>query len=105
MPRKFKTANYTETLKLSITLGEALPASHLARFVVEVIAQLDLRAVYARHAPERLRRSRTHLGRHSARYDVSSNAFTPFSRLPEQHMVEIFRVVDGQIAVAVILPA
>ncbi len=51
MPRKFKTANYTETLKLSITLEEALPASHLARFVVDVIAQLDLSAVYARYAP------------------------------------------------------
>ncbi len=51
MPRKFKTANYAETLKLSITLDEALPASHLARFVVDVIAQLDLSAVYARYAP------------------------------------------------------
>ncbi len=51
MPRKFKTANYAETLKLSITLGEALPASHLARFVVDVISQLDLSAVYARYAP------------------------------------------------------
>ncbi len=51
MPRKFKTANYAETLKLSITLDEALPASHLARFVVDVIGQLDLSAVYARYAP------------------------------------------------------
>ncbi len=51
MPRKFKTANYAETLKLSITLDEALPASHLARFVVDVIGQLDLRVVYARYAP------------------------------------------------------
>jgi transposase len=51
MPRKFKTANYTETLKLAITLDEALPASHLARFVVDVIAQLDLSAVYGRYAP------------------------------------------------------
>jgi transposase len=51
MPRKFKTANYAETLKLSITLDEALPAGHLARFVVDVIAQLDLSGVYARYAP------------------------------------------------------
>lgn len=51
MPRKFKTANYAETLQLSITLDEALPAGHLARFVVDVIAQLDLNQVYARYAP------------------------------------------------------
>jgi len=51
MPRKFKTVNYAETLKLSITLDEALPASHLARFVVDVIGQLDLRALYARYGP------------------------------------------------------
>lgn len=44
-------ANYEETLKLSVTLGEALPPNHLARFVVDVIAQLDLSAVYARYAP------------------------------------------------------
>jgi len=51
MPRKFKTANYAETLKLSVTLGEALPPNHLARFVVDVIGQLDLSALYARYAP------------------------------------------------------
>jgi transposase len=51
MPRKFKSANYAETLKLSVTLDEALPPNHLARFVVDVITQLDLSAVYARYAP------------------------------------------------------
>ena len=51
MTRKFRTANYEETLKLSITLGEALPPNHLARFVVDLITQLDLSAVYARYAP------------------------------------------------------
>ncbi len=51
MTRKFRTANYDETLKLSVTLGEALPPNHLARFVVDVITQLDLSAVYARYAP------------------------------------------------------
>ena len=51
MPRKFKTANYAETLKLSITLDETLPASHLARFMVDVIGQLDRRAMYARYGP------------------------------------------------------
>jgi hypothetical protein len=37
MTRKFRTANYDEPLKLSVTLGEALPPNHLARFVVDVI--------------------------------------------------------------------
>jgi len=47
MSRKFKTANYEETLKQTITLGEALPPNHLARFVVDRVAQLDLSAIYA----------------------------------------------------------
>jgi len=51
MTRKFRTADYDETLKLSVTLGEALPSNHLARFVVDVISQLDLSAVYTRYAP------------------------------------------------------
>src|SRR3972149_5824798 len=51
MNRKFKTANYEETLNLSVTLREALPPNHLARFVVDVISQLDLKAIYARYAP------------------------------------------------------
>ncbi len=53
MTRKFKTANYEETLNLSVTLGEALPPNHLARFVVDVIGQLDLSALYARYASSR----------------------------------------------------
>ena len=51
MTRKFKSANYEESLNLSVTLGEALPPSHLARFVVDVINQLDLSAIYAGYAP------------------------------------------------------
>jgi transposase len=51
MSRKFRTANYEETLKQTIQLGEALPANHLARFVVDVISQLDLSEIYARYAP------------------------------------------------------
>jgi transposase len=51
MTRKFRTANYDETLNLSVTLGEALPPNHLARFVVDVISQLDLKAIYGRYAP------------------------------------------------------
>src|SRR3989304_7732570 len=51
MSRKFRTANYEETLKQTIQLGEALPANHLARFVVDLIVQLDLKQVYVRYAP------------------------------------------------------
>ena len=51
MTRKFKTADYNATLNLTIRLEEALPPNHLARFIVDVIAQLDLRQIYARYAP------------------------------------------------------
>jgi transposase len=51
MSRKFRTANYEETLKQTIQLGEALPPNHLARFVVDVVSQLDLSEIYARYAP------------------------------------------------------
>jgi len=51
MSRKFKTANYEKTLELKISLGEALPQTHLARFVVDIIAQLDLSSIYKQFAP------------------------------------------------------
>jgi transposase len=52
MSRKFRTANYEATLKQTISLEEALPPEHLARFVVDVITQLDLSKIYARYAPQ-----------------------------------------------------
>lgn len=48
MSRTFKTADDEATLDLTIRLGECLPPDHLARFVVDTIAQLDLTAIYAR---------------------------------------------------------
>ncbi len=51
MTRKFRTANYDEMLNLSVTLRDALPPNHLARFIVDVISQLDLGAIYGRYAP------------------------------------------------------
>ena len=51
MSRKFRTANYEETLNQTIRLAEALPPEHLARFVVDLIAQLDLSKIYAGYAP------------------------------------------------------
>jgi transposase len=34
-----------------VSLREALPANHLARFIVDLVAQLDLSQIYARYAP------------------------------------------------------
>jgi transposase len=51
MARKFKTPDYESTLNQTITIGEALPPNHLARFVVEIIAQLDLSSIYEQFAP------------------------------------------------------
>ena len=51
MSRKFRTANYEETLKQTIQLGDALPATHLARYGVDIIAQLKLSQIYDQYAP------------------------------------------------------
>ncbi|HLA87494.1 MAG TPA: hypothetical protein VJL10_05705 [Anaerolineales bacterium] len=40
MTRKFKTPDYEATLNAPISLREAFPAQHLARFVVDIVAQL-----------------------------------------------------------------
>jgi transposase len=50
MSRKFKTADYDATLDVTVRLGDCLPPDHLARFVVDTIAQLDLATIYARYA-------------------------------------------------------
>lgn len=52
MSRRFRTADYEGTLKQTIRLEEALPSNHLARFVVDVIKQLDLQPIYDRYAPQ-----------------------------------------------------
>lgn len=52
MSRKFKTPDYDATLKATVSLDEALSANHLARFVVDLVAQLDVSRVYARYAPQ-----------------------------------------------------
>lgn len=49
MSRLFKTANYEEVLDTSVRLGDCLPPDHLARFVVDIVAQLDLKPLYARY--------------------------------------------------------
>src|SRR5512133_3956215 len=49
MTRKFKTVDYQAALDQTVSLREALPANHLARFVVELVAQLDLTSIYQRY--------------------------------------------------------
>jgi transposase len=49
MSRHFKTVDYDATLDTSVRLGDCLPQEHLARFVVDMVAQLDLAPLYARY--------------------------------------------------------
>jgi len=52
MTRKFKSADYEKTLELQIRLGEVLPPGHLARFIVDVISQLDLSGIYKQYSDQ-----------------------------------------------------
>ena len=47
MARKFKTVDYEKMLDTTVTLRECLPPEHLARFLVSIIALLDLSCFYA----------------------------------------------------------
>jgi len=49
MSRTFRTANYEEMLDQQIRIREVLPPGHLARFIVDVIGQLDLKMIYAHY--------------------------------------------------------
>lgn len=49
MSRQFKTVDYEATLDSSVRLGDCLPQDHLARFVVDIVAQLDLAPLYKRY--------------------------------------------------------
>jgi transposase len=49
MSRAFKRADDEQTLELKVRLGDCLPPEHLARFVVDCVAQLDLSGLYARY--------------------------------------------------------
>lgn len=51
MTRKFKTVDYEAALHQTVTVEECLSPNHLARFIVSIIAQLDLSKIYARYAP------------------------------------------------------
>jgi transposase len=47
MTRQFKTVDYEKSLQQTVTIGDLLSEDHLARFIVKVIAMLDLSAIYA----------------------------------------------------------
>src|SRR5947207_4720142 len=49
MKRTFKTVDYDQALDLTVRLGDCLPPDHLARFVVDSVAQLDLSALDAHY--------------------------------------------------------
>lgn len=49
MSRTFKTVDYAATLDSTVRLGDCVPENHLARFVADLVAQLDLAAFYARY--------------------------------------------------------
>jgi transposase len=46
MVRKFKTVDYEAVLKQTVQIEDCLLPTHLARFVVQTIAQLDLSSIY-----------------------------------------------------------
>ena len=47
--RRYNTVDYQATLDVTIRLGDCLPPDHLARFVVDAVAHLDLSTTYARY--------------------------------------------------------
>ena len=51
MARRFKRVDYEQSRQQTVTIGECLPANHLAYFMVEKIARLDLSSIYAHYAP------------------------------------------------------
>ena len=51
MARKFKTVDYEEALEMTVKVEDVLPPEHLVHFIVFVIAQLDLRAIYQKYKP------------------------------------------------------
>ena len=51
MAREYRTVDYDKSLQQTVTIAECLAPDHLARFVVAMIAMLDLSAIYAQYAP------------------------------------------------------
>ena len=47
--KRFITVNYEEALDLTVSLRECLPPDHLVRFVVDIIALLDVNCIYVQY--------------------------------------------------------
>lgn len=52
MARKFKTVDYAAMLKQTVSIEECVPPTHLARFVVQTVAQLDLSSIYREYGAQ-----------------------------------------------------
>jgi transposase len=52
MTRKFRSADYDAMLNVKVSLGAALPPDHLARFIVDIIGQMDLSPIYQQYGEE-----------------------------------------------------
>ena len=50
MARKFKTVDYEQSGQQTLTIDDYLSADHLARFIVAIVAMLDLSAFYVCYA-------------------------------------------------------
>jgi transposase len=51
MARSFKRVDYEKSGQQTVTIDDCLPPDHLARFIVSMIAILDLSAIYAQYRP------------------------------------------------------
>lgn len=49
MARQFKKVDYEKSGQQTITINDVLPADHLARFIVNMVALLDLSAIYGQY--------------------------------------------------------
>src|SRR5258708_24404106 len=49
MSRTFKKVDYDRALDLTVRLGDCLPPEHLARFVVDSVAEPELAALYGKY--------------------------------------------------------
>lgn len=49
MARQFKKVDYEKSGQQTITINDVLPTDHLARFIVNIVALLDLSAIYSQY--------------------------------------------------------
>jgi transposase len=52
MARKFIDVDYEATLEMRVRIGDVLPGTHLARFIVAIIERLDMSSFYAHYGEQ-----------------------------------------------------